>query len=58
MLHAFMTHAYAFVVYGSFPLCGSELAEPIDLPGFRGSEAGFLTQWLWANHGFPLSFHM
>ena len=39
-----MTHAYAFVVYGSFPLCGSEPVEPIDLPGGWGSEAGFLTQ--------------
>src|ERR1044072_9911134 len=42
------------IVYGSFPLCGSELAEPINLPGFRGSEARFLTQCLWANHGLPL----
>ena len=30
--------------FGSFPLCGSELAEPIDLPGGWGSEVGFLTQ--------------
>ena len=42
------------IIIGSFPLCGNELAEPINLPGSRSSEARFLTQWLWANHGLAL----